>query len=68
MGIPHYCARCCVHFEMGAVARTGYLTEVVERPENATDPNCRWFFYKKLDDIPEEYYTRIGARKPAHQQ
>ena len=44
-----------------------YLTTVVERPANNTDPNCRWFFYKDLDDVPEEYYTRIGARKPARQ-
>ncbi|MFX1265756.1 MAG: hypothetical protein ACFFH0_10285 [Promethearchaeota archaeon] len=64
VGIPHLCTRCCVHFEMASIARTGYLTTVVERPENATDPNCRWFFYKNLDDIPEKYYTRIGARKP----
>jgi len=67
VGIPHFCTRCFVHFEMAAIARTGYLTTVVERPENHTDPNCRWFFYKDLDDIPEKYYTRIGARKPARQ-
>ncbi|MFC2045035.1 hypothetical protein ACFLT8_07620 [Chloroflexota bacterium] len=68
VGIPHFCARCCAHIEIGGVARTGYLTEIVERPENATDPNCRWFFYKDLDDIPEKYYTRIGAKKPARQR
>ncbi len=65
VGVPHLCTRCCVHFEMAAIARNGYLTTVVERPANATDPNCRWFFYKNLDNIPEEYYTRIGAIKPA---
>ncbi|MFH1032408.1 MAG: hypothetical protein V1767_07615 [Chloroflexota bacterium] len=67
VGIPNLCTRCCVQFEMDAVARTGYLTTVIERPENATDPNCRWFFYKNLDDIPEKYYTRIGMKKPARQ-
>jgi len=68
VGIPHFCAHCCVHIEMAALARTGYLTEIVERPENATDPNCRWFLYKDLDDIPEKYYTRIGTRKPARKR
>ncbi|MFC2044769.1 hypothetical protein ACFLT8_06240, partial [Chloroflexota bacterium] len=68
VGIPLSCARCCVHIEAAAVARSGYLTEIVERPENATDPNCRWFFYKELDDIPEKYYTRIGAKKPARKR
>lgn len=64
VGIPHFCARCCVQFEKAAIARTGYLTTVIERPENHTDPNCRWFFYKNLDDVPEEFYARIGAKKP----
>lgn len=67
VGIPHLCTRCCVHFEMAAIARHGYLTTVIDRPANGTDPNCRWYFYKDLDDVPEEYYTRIGARKPARQ-
>ncbi|MFC2044572.1 hypothetical protein ACFLT8_05225 [Chloroflexota bacterium] len=68
VGIPHVCLRCCVHIDVAAVARSGYLTEIVERPENATDPTCRWFFYKELDDIPEKYYTRIGAKKPPRQR
>ncbi|MFC2006797.1 hypothetical protein ACFLUQ_01360 [Chloroflexota bacterium] len=68
VGIPHYCAAHCVHIDTAAVARSGYLTEIVERPENATDPNCRLFFYKELDDIPEKYYTRIGSKKPARQR
>jgi hypothetical protein len=50
---------------MAAMARCGYLTTVVERSEDVKDPTCRWFFYKDLDDVPEEYYARIGARKPA---
>lgn len=62
IGIPHMCTRCCVQFEMGAVARTGYLTTIIERSENPKDPNCRWLFYKDVDDIPEKYYTRIGAK------
>jgi len=68
VGIPHLCTRCCVHLEMAAIARTGYLTTVVERPADVKDPTCRWFFYKDLDDVPEEYYARIGARKPALQR
>ncbi len=67
VGIPHICTRCCVHFEIDSLVRDGYLTTIIERPENATDPNCRWFFYKNLDDIPEKFYTRIGYKKPARQ-
>ena len=67
VGVPHFCARCCVHMEHEAVTKHGYLTTVIERPTNATDPNCKWYFYKDLDDVPEECYTRIGAVKPARQ-
>ena len=68
VGIPHLCTRCCVHFEMAAVARHGYLTTVIERPEDPKNPNCRWLFYKDLDNIPEKYYKQIGARKPKRQK
>ena len=68
VGVPHMCTRCCVHFEHGALARNGYLTTIIERPANNTDPNCRWLFYKDVDDIPEKYYERIGARKPKSQK
>jgi hypothetical protein len=27
--------------------------------------SCRFTFYKDPADIPEEYYTRIGKKKPA---
>jgi hypothetical protein len=25
---------------------------------------CHWHFYKTVDAIPEEAYTRLGRRKP----
>ena len=68
IGVPHACTRCCVHFEHGALARNGYLTTIIERPANNTEPNCRWLFYKDVDDIPEKYYERIGATKPKSQK
>jgi len=67
VGIPHFCLRCCVQIERAAVASHGYLTTIVDRPENHTDPNCTWYVYKDVDKIPEQYYTRIGAKKPAVQ-
>jgi hypothetical protein len=68
VGIPSICTRCCVHFEIDAYTRTGYLTTVIDRPANATDPSCRWYFYKELDDVPEKYYNEIGAVKPKPQK
>ena len=64
-GVPHYCTRCCVQEEVRAIADTGYLTTVVEWDRN---PHwCHWYFYKDLYKIPETFYTRIGAKKPAPQ-
>ncbi len=68
VGVPHGCIRCGIHFEHAALARNGYLTTVIERPANSTEPNCRWLFYKDVDDIPEKYYERIGATKPKRQK
>jgi hypothetical protein len=68
VGIPDVCMRCCVHFEMAAFARNGYLTTIIDRPENHTDPNCKWYFYKDLDKIPVEFYKRVGLKKPAPQK
>ena len=65
VGIPHLCMRCCVHFELAGFAKYGYLTTIIDRAANATDPNCKWYFYKDLDDIPEKYYTEVGLKKPA---
>jgi hypothetical protein len=66
-GVPHFCMRCCVQEEMRSIIDNGgYLTTVIEWPDDPKEP-CRWLFYKDLDDIPEEYYTRIGAKKPVRQ-
>jgi hypothetical protein len=66
-GIALFCTRCCVQEEMGQIARTGgYLTTIIERDVDYTKP-CRWLFYKELDEIPEKYYKRIGAKKPGRQ-
>ncbi|MFH1032193.1 MAG: hypothetical protein V1767_06495 [Chloroflexota bacterium] len=63
VGIQHYCTRCCVHFSMATIARTGYLTTVIDH-QKPGNPNCRWYFYKDLDDVPEKFYKEIGAVKP----
>ena len=32
--------------------------------EGAGKP-CSWNFYKSAEQIPEQYYTRVGRKKPA---
>ena len=46
-----------------SVETTGRLTTVEFPPERPGDP-CVHHVYRRADDIPEEIYVRIGARKP----
>jgi hypothetical protein len=59
-----YCAHCSVNNEMQSVESTGRLTSVEFPPERAGEP-CVHHVYRRPEDIPEEIYLRIGARKPA---
>lgn len=63
LGIPNLCTACCSRFDLASVSRSGYL-EVINDREEGSSPNCRWLVYKDVDNIPEEYYTRIGCKKP----
>ncbi|MBN2242320.1 MAG: hypothetical protein JW793_06480 [Acidobacteria bacterium] len=60
---PLYCVHCPVMeaLEMEATGNFGAVHIV-------TDPiyhgACQFVFYKNPEDIPEEFYTRIGKRKP----
>lgn len=67
LGVPTLCAACCSRFELASVYRSGYLEVVIDRDEG-TNPNCRWLVYKDVDDVPKEFYTRIGAKKPVIQK
>jgi hypothetical protein len=41
----------------------GFPVKITDYQDDPEAP-CRWFFYKNANDIPEEYYTRIGMEKP----
>lgn len=62
-GVPYYCLHCCVWHEQMAIDKTGAPVKITEMPDDPSKP-CRWLFYKRPEDIPEEYYTRIGRKKP----
>jgi hypothetical protein len=62
-GVPYYCAHCCVWTEQVPIEKTGVPLRVVDYQDDPEAP-CRFLFYKQPHDIPEEYYTRIGKKKP----
>ena len=63
-GVCLYCSHCSLVNEILPIEHYGYPNRITEYPENPGDP-CLWYIYKDPDDIPEQYYTRIGKTKPA---
>lgn len=60
---PIYCTHNPI-FDMARVQATGYLENVTEFPEDVASCSCTYVIYKRKEDIPEKYYTRIGLKKP----
>jgi len=60
---PVYCVHCPL-LEMMEIERTGDFGNVHIITEPIYHGSCRFTFYKDPADIPEEYYTRIGKKKP----
>jgi hypothetical protein len=58
-----YCSHCSLVNEILPIENFGYPNRITEYPENPGDP-CTWYIYKNPDDIPEQYYARIGKTKP----
>jgi hypothetical protein len=63
--LPIYCVHCPVT-EMLALEGSGNFRSVKDVPVNKPkDAFCKYHIYKDPADIPEEYYTRIGKKKPS---
>lgn len=65
-GVCYYCAHCAFVNEQLGIDTYGHPIRITEYPEERSQ-QCRWIIYKSVDDIPEEYYTRVGRSKPARQ-
>jgi hypothetical protein len=71
-GVCLYCAHCIVLQEEMPIDRFGYPLRIIDPPRWTPDPadparrqGCQWQLFKDVAAIPEEYYTRVGRRKPA---
>ena len=60
--VPYYCVHCAVN-EILPIEWGGYPLWVTGYSDDASKP-CYWHFYKKPELIPEEYFTRLGYKKP----
>jgi hypothetical protein len=61
--VPYYCVHCCVN-EIMPMEWGGHPMWVTAYDPDAGKP-CAWYVYKTAEAIPEEYYTRVGRKKPA---
>jgi len=66
-----YCAHCVVLMEEIPIDRFGYPVRVVDPPvypDTNRDPEvrqkCQWQMFKDPTRVPEEYYERVGRKKP----
>ena len=66
-GVCLYCAHCCLFAERVPMQMYGYPTRMIDPPVwngDETGQVCSWTIYKRLEDIPEHAYARVGLKKP----
>jgi hypothetical protein len=71
-GICHYCTHCIRLMEEWPMDRFGYPVRVIDPPvypDTDRDPavrqRCQWQMFKDPTAVPEEYYTRVGRKRPS---
>ena len=60
--VPYYCCHCAFN-ELLPMEWGGHPLWVTDYDPDAARP-CMVRFYKRAEDIPEHYYTRVGRSKP----
>jgi hypothetical protein len=61
--VSYYCVHCAVNEIQSMEKGAPHPTWIYECPENPNDP-CIQYCYKRTGDVPEEYFKRIGKKKP----
>lgn len=60
--VPYYCLHCAAN-ELLSIEWGSHPLWVTRYDEDSSKP-CHWDFYKSADAIPEQYYSRLGKKKP----
>lgn len=60
--VPYYCSHCAQWSEMMTTDILGYPARITLFDPDGTRP-CAWAIYKKPEDIPQEYFDRIGRER-----
>jgi hypothetical protein len=71
-GVCLYCCHCIILMEEMPMDRFGYPVRVIDPPvypDTNRDPErrqkCQWHMFKDPTAVPEEYYERVGRKRPA---
>ncbi len=71
-GVCHYCTHCIRLMEEWPMDRFGYPVRVIDPPtypDTDRDPavrqKCQWQMFKDPTKVPEEYYERVGRKRPS---
>ncbi len=60
----YYCGHCAMHAITGVQKGAPHPTWIYNRPKKPGDP-CYQYCYKRTRDVPEEYFSELGLKKPA---
>ena len=60
--VPYYCIHCAIN-EILPIEWGGFPLWVTGYSDDAAKP-CYWHFYRKPELIPDEYFRRLGFKKP----
>lgn len=61
---PVYCTHNPI-MDLASIEACGYPKTVTEYPDDMCSCSCTYVVYKRKEDIPESYFTRIGKEKPS---
>ena len=61
--VPCYCVHCVMN-EVLPMEWGGHPLWVTGYDPDPQKP-CSWNFYKQVENIPEDYYRRVGMQKPS---
>lgn len=62
INVPYYCIHCAIN-EILPIEWGGYPLWVTGYSDDASKP-CYWHFHKKPELIPDEYFSRLGVKRP----
>jgi len=71
-GVCLYCTHCIILMEEMPMDQFGYPVRVIDPPvypdtnkDSEIRQKCQWQMFKDPTKVPEEYYERVGRKKPA---